>query len=189
MSSKVVFHYDDDGYYDGEVVVQEDPMQPGSWLMPANVVELAPELKDGFFYRWGGESWISEKKPMSAADFEGVVVSHKSQTPRNRELREIIQRVCDGSETHRVKRVGADNDWTVEPIPEKTVEEIAAEVRAKRDGLIAQTDYLVTPDYPIDAESLAAVTEYRRALRDVPQQDGFPTDVVWPELPAVMKEL
>lgn len=156
--------------------------------MPPRVTELVPELKDGYFYRWGGSSWVAEKKPTSASDFEGVVVPHKSQTARNRELREIIQKVCEGSETHRVKRVGSDNDWAVELIPEKTVEEIAAEVRAKRDGLIAQTDYLMTPDYPIDAESLAAVKEYRRALRDVPQQEGFPTDVVWPELPAVMKE-
>jgi hypothetical protein len=28
-----------------------------------------------------------------------------------------------------------------------------------------------------------SVTTYRQALRDVPDQDGFPFDVVWPTKP------
>ena len=28
---------------------------------------------------------------------------------------------------------------------------------------------------------------YRQALRDVPQQDGFPADIQWPELPETVK--
>ena len=43
-------------------------------------------------------------------------------------------------------------------------------------------------DYPITAEELESVKAYRQALRDLPAQDGFPTDVAWPELPAVLKE-
>ena len=33
------------------------------------------------------------------------------------------------------------------------------------------------------AEYVAAVKEYRQALRDIPEQAGFPFDVVWPEEP------
>ena len=60
---------------------------------------------------------------------------------------------------------------------------LAASARQKRDRLIAVTDYLVTPDYPISDDRLAKVKTYRQALRDIPEQVGFPRDIVWPEKP------
>ena len=65
----------------------------------------------------------------------------------------------------------------------KTDAEFAAEARAKRNALIAETDYLVMPDYPLDAEKKAAVLAYRQALRDVPEQAGFPRQIDWPVKP------
>lgn len=67
-------------------------------------------------------------------------------------------------------------------VPEPTEEEIAEQVRAKRDSLIAKTDFLVMPDYPLTDEEREAVQTYRQALRDIPQQEGFPTEVLWPEV-------
>lgn len=58
------------------------------------------------------------------------------------------------------------------PVP--TTEELAASVRAERDRRIAETDYLVMPDYPISQEKLEEIKAYRQALRDLPQQPGFP---------------
>ena len=69
----------------------------------------------------------------------------------------------------------------------KTDAEYAKEAREKRDELLAETDYLVMPDYPLDEERKAAVLAYRQALRDVPEQAGFPRDVEWPEKPAIGK--
>ena len=60
---------------------------------------------------------------------------------------------------------------------------LAASARQKRDRLIAATDYLVTPDYPISDGRLAKVKTYRQALRDIPEQAGFPRDIVWPKKP------
>ena len=78
---------------------------------------------------------------------------------------------------------------TVEAIPEPTPEELkerkAAEVRARRDYLLNKTDYLVSGDYPISAEDLAKVKAYRQALRDIPEQEGFPETVTWPDEPKV----
>lgn len=71
---------------------------------------------------------------------------------------------------------------------EPTVNELAARARNKRDALISETDYLLMSDYPIDAESLEAVKAYRQALRDVPAQEGFPSSIVWPDLPEVLHE-
>ena len=60
---------------------------------------------------------------------------------------------------------------------------LAASARQKRDRLIAATDYLVTPDYPIEPDRLAKVKIYRQALRDIPDQSGFPRSITWPEKP------
>ena len=60
---------------------------------------------------------------------------------------------------------------------------LAASARQKRDRLIAATDYLVTPDYPIESDRLAKVKIYRQALRDIPEQSGFPRTITWPDKP------
>ena len=60
---------------------------------------------------------------------------------------------------------------------------LAASTRQKRDRLIATTDYLVTPDYPIESDRLAKVKIYRQALRDIPEQAGFPRTITWPDKP------
>ena len=60
---------------------------------------------------------------------------------------------------------------------------LAASTRQKRDRIIAATDYLVTPDYPIESDRLAKVKTYRQALRDIPEQAGFPRTIIWPEKP------
>ena len=67
---------------------------------------------------------------------------------------------------------------TVEEVPET-----ADEIRARRDRLLAATDWAVLPDSPLDAQSLEAVKTYRQALRDVPQQEHFPGAITWPRMP------
>lgn len=61
-------------------------------------------------------------------------------------------------------------------------------LRTERDVRLAATDYLVMPDYPMADKS--AVTAYRQALRELPQQEGAPWDgggdaTPWPAKPAV----
>lgn len=58
---------------------------------------------------------------------------------------------------------------------------LAKEVRKKRDGLLTKSDKYVLPDFPITNEQRALVMDYRRALREIPEQDGFPHEVIWPE--------
>ena len=65
----------------------------------------------------------------------------------------------------------------------KTDEEYATEAREKRNALIAETDFMAMPDYPLDEERKAAVLAYRQALRDVPEQAGFPRQINWPTKP------
>lgn len=72
-------------------------------------------------------------------------------------------------------------------IPEPTTEEVAAQVRAQRDSMIAQTDYLMMSDYPISEEDKTLLETYRQALRDIPEQEGFPSNVQWPVAPQCVK--
>lgn len=71
-------------------------------------------------------------------------------------------------------------------VPEPTDEELAERVRRERDGKIAATDYLAMPDYPLSDEDKEAVMAYRQALRDIPSQESFPREVVWPNEPVVL---
>lgn len=58
----------------------------------------------------------------------------------------------------------------------------AGEARAKRDGLIAETDYFALTDVTMDA----AMTTYRQALRDITAHENFPNldDADWPAKPS-----
>lgn len=76
----------------------------------------------------------------------------------------------------------AFDSW-VEAFSDKERAEIAAEIRSKRDKLLSETDYIMAVDYPATEARKAVVSAYRQALRDVPEQEGFPYAVVWPDKP------
>lgn len=67
-------------------------------------------------------------------------------------------------------------------------EEVVTQVRAERDRRLAETDWYMMPDYPADPETLEVVKNYRKALRDITLQSGFPRDVEWPVMPKVFCE-
>lgn len=57
---------------------------------------------------------------------------------------------------------------------------LAAAAREQRDKLLADTDWTQVADAPVVQLEWAT---YRQALRDIPQQAGFPENVTWPEEP------
>lgn len=82
---------------------------------------------------------------------------------------EITGKVLAGKEvTDEVIQSVIDNDYRT----------TAKEVRAKRNDLLSQTDHMMVADYPIDHDRLMS---YRQALRDLPEQEGWPYAIVWPE--------
>lgn len=76
----------------------------------------------------------------------------------------------------------AEADGSGEAAPD--YEQMAADVRAKRNALLAASDYTQATDYPSTYAARTAWAEYRQRLRDVTKQAGFPVDVVWPLPPA-----
>ena len=63
-------------------------------------------------------------------------------------------------------------------IVDKPVEVVSQIIRSKRDDLLSQTDWTALSDVTMSEE----MKIYRQALRDLPQQSGFPYNVVWPSL-------
>lgn len=56
---------------------------------------------------------------------------------------------------------------------------LSEEIRVERNALLAETDWWAVSDRTMTQ----AETDYRQALRDVPQQDGFPVNITWPTRP------
>lgn len=61
-------------------------------------------------------------------------------------------------------------------------ERTAARVRAERDELLAASDKYILSDIPTETTK-TVWKEYRQSLRDIPENDGFPYNVVFPTKP------
>jgi hypothetical protein len=57
---------------------------------------------------------------------------------------------------------------------------VAAEIRTERDAKLTASDWTQVVDAPVDQ---AAWATYRQALRDIPDQAGFPNNINWPTEP------
>ncbi len=91
-----------------------------------------------------------------------------------------------------------DKEWVVltkketeahlNPVP--TTEQLADTARAKRGRLIESVRWRIERHNGELAlgveptEPLEPLLQYTQTLRDVPQQEGFPETISWPELPA-----
>lgn len=58
-------------------------------------------------------------------------------------------------------------------------------MRQQRTALLAASDWVELPSAAsrLNAEQLASWMSYRQALRDVPEQEGFPNTHTWPAQP------
>ena len=79
--------------------------------------------------------------------------------------------------------------FTVEPLTDQALdhdpEPLDLEIRSRRDFLLKSSDWTQIPDTPLSDVARGAWAVYRKALRAVPQQPGFPASVVWPQAPDV----
>jgi|SRR5690625_4370822 len=91
-------------------------------------------------------------------------------------------------------------EWAVEGVPEpdslidltaRYQEEFMAEVRLnevmqRKNNLLSEVDAIATNPLrwgALTEEEKQALADYRQALLDVPQQEGFPDDIDWPQKP------
>ena len=76
--------------------------------------------------------------------------------------------------------------WSISDLDEQTAQEIllklAGDIRRNRDQLLQQCDWTQGKD--ISDEVSNKWKQYRQELRDITIQEGFPTNIVWPDRPA-----
>ena len=100
------------------------------------------------------------------------------------------QLTAEASGLHRAGDAGG-NPVAVEP-PPPTIEELAAHARRRRDQEIAAIQWLIERHRgevtlgrttSLTHEDYLLVLQHAQDLRDIPEQDAFPTDIEWPVLP------
>ena len=73
------------------------------------------------------------------------------------------------------------NKWLIGyPVEDKPQDQAEEAIRSKRNGLIADTDWMALSDNTMSP----AWASYRQALRDITDQAGFPYAVEWPTKPS-----
>ena len=85
-----------------------------------------------------------------------------------------------------VEPQGGKRRFQIQSVPAPTADELFDQLRSERDARLADTDYMFTSDYPLDASKRAAYVAYRQALRDLPAQPGAPwtpDTIPWPVKP------
>ena len=186
----IYFTYDADGYYVATRALDEQPEN-------STTVEI-PDTEEGYWLHFNGTGWDIEKVPDTVEDIIGLSVpalpasmeEEDKATQHESVIRAIIENIL--STTEDAKAVIEDGVLTVVAVSkeEQEAEKKAAlfvQLREARDAKLAATDFYLAADYPIEADKLAKVKEYRQALRDLPEQDGAPWDgggeaTPWPTL-------
>ena len=82
--------------------------------------------------------------------------------------------------------IGTDFAAYVAPTQAELDAALASDIRADRDGRLAEVDAIAGNALrwaALDADTQAAWATYRQALLDVPQQADFPNTVTWPTKP------
>lgn len=75
-----------------------------------------------------------------------------------------------------------NGNWTFDWVQNQVPDDVAKRnVRTHRNKLLSECDWTQLADSPVSKYEWA---EYRQQLRDLPQQQGFPYSVVWPNEPA-----
>jgi len=62
-------------------------------------------------------------------------------------------------------------------------ESTSGKVRIERNAKLAASDWAVLPDTPLTQEQKNEWMAYRKSLRDLTSQAGFPTSINWPLAP------
>lgn len=120
------------------------------------------------FYRWDGTAWMAEAKPTKVDDLLGIVVSHKSKTMHDEEMRRLIQELAEGVDGYRIVRgEGDDMTWMVEKISEEEIalQEAEAAISDFDSQASALKDRLVTAMIMGDDEQVASLkAEYKELM-------------------------
>ena len=141
-------------------------------------VSLPKVWNDNVNETLGIDPVLASPKPEPSGDYKSVVRNGVVQDANGNWVQAWTERdmfteyTDDDGVTHSVADQQAAYDAS-------EAAKLAKSERAKRDDLLKATDHYGLSDVTMSAE----MTTYRQALRDVPQQAGFPQTITWPEAP------
>ena len=121
-------------------------------------------------------------------DSKGTI-EHKDTSNTNNILINHIEEINDISIFQEIIDIATAKIAADKVIAEEkeiiTSEMIAAGARQDRDFRLMQSDWtqIQLPDVSLTPDQIAQWKEYRRQLRDITLQPGFPNNIVWPEKP------
>lgn len=150
-----------------EAAAQSATKAQGSADAAANSAETAKTAETG-----AGSNAAAAKNSADQAS-ASAAAAEESQTA----AKASQDAASASASTASSKATAAGNSAAAASTSEKNA---AAQVRAERDRLISACDWTVLDDAKTDKQAWAT---YRQALRDVPEQPGFPYDVIWPAVP------
>lgn len=145
-----------------------DPILPSN--KPAPSGEYKVIVRDGvkqdvngnWIYSWVENDVFKEYTYDRYLDADGNELSDEDKDSYDR-----IETVTVTVQEQKDAKVAADNAA------------LASTERATRDELLKATDHFALSDVTMSSE----MATYRQALRDVPQQSGFPNTITWPTKP------
>jgi len=141
-------------------------------------VSLPKVWNDNVNETLGIDPVLESPKPDPSGDFKVVVRNGVTQDAKGNWVqawteREMFTEYTD--DEGNTVTVQAQKDAKVA----KDNAALEATERSKRDDLLKATDHYGLSDVTMSD----AMTTYRQALRDVPQQEGFPGTITWPTKP------
>lgn len=141
------------------------------------------DAKTGEFQCWnftGNSRHLSVNTPEGCVAIEGEFspLRSKFNVAENR-VEAFIPNKPDDTDLYN--HSWDDREWKW--IKVKTLAAIEIDVRQERDKRLSDCDWTQIADADLTQSEKADWREYRKKLRDIPDQPGFPTEINWPESP------
>lgn len=133
-NTKTVYRHDSEGYYIGTSLAQ---YVGDDLLLPSDCVEAQPTIKNGYWSKWSGSKWGTEKIPTTCAEAIEQNLTCISNGPgrHNQQVKAVLESLVAADSENYKTVVSEDFVMCIEAIPEKTLEEL------KADKLEALTAY------------------------------------------------
>lgn len=157
-----------------ETAAAESPLEPGIFLIPAGAYEdPPPPAKDGCAIVRTATGWEYVEDHRMDVLYDANGVEHDFE-----------------SVSSKYNGLGPIPEWlSVEPPQEEPETPTTEQIRAERDARIEAVRWRIERHNDElglglgPTEPLEPLLQYVQELRDVPQQEGFPTTINWPEIP------
>jgi len=144
------------------VKVEDGSIASSVRALPSEIESVSEDTAVRISYGWYP---VEPVKPDSFDDFTEVWEDQQFEIQADKVIWTLIKRAKTAEEL------------------QKQTDGRATQERTFRDRLLTMSDWVVIKSIEAEIPELEAWKTYRQALRDVPEQEGFPWDINWPQAP------